>query len=335
MEIRKPPFLAPVAFTIVMGTGALSIATLEMARAVPFLYWCALSVTILNYVLFCLLAAWAFMSWPQNCRTLVEHFDQPDTCALYSAAGIALLVLGAQALRFGFGEFMAIGIWSMGAILTFFLNYGILLRFFLHPGVEMAHITPVFFVPVAGLVVIPVAGAPICGLLDGFAKDLVSMFCLFALGGGLALYMGIFGMMLQRHIMFRPLPDNLAPTLWIHLAPIGWAAVSLLALGKNVFPQSYFAAVQVIALLLFGAAIWWLVMAAIICLRALFQHNLPFHLGWWSFIFPIGSVTILSGNLDFGPARIFFPWLWTLLAALWIFCAVKTVIFLRRKSSSI
>lgn len=324
------PFLPPAAFTIVMGTGAFAIATLEMAHHAPFLYVFAWLLNVLNYILFFFLTIWAGLSWPKNRATLHENFEHPDNCALYSATGIAVLVLGAQALRFEFGHGATIAIWTCGALLTFFFNYGILLRFFLHPGVEMAHITPVLFVPVASMVVLPVAGAPICAMLGGIAKNLVMLACVLALGGGLALYIGLFSMLLQRHLLIRPLPDQLAPTLWIHVAPIGWAGVSLQAFGHYIFPNGYEAACQVPAILLFGAALWWLVMATLICARAITHHNLSFSMAWWSFIFPIGSVTILSGRLDFPAANMLFPWLWCLMASLWLYCAMKTAIFLRR-----
>lgn len=332
MTVRNMPFLAPASFTMVMGTGALAVATLEMSQIFQPLYWFAHFLNILNYALFFLLALWAALSWPRYVPTLLENFEQPDNCALYSACGIALLVLGTQALRFGFGEVIAICVWGFGALITLVFNYGILLRFFLHPGIEMSHITPVLFVPVASMVVLPVAGAPISVMLEsGVIRNLVILASILALGGGLALYAGLFSMMLQRHLLIRPLPDQLAPTLWIHLAPIGWAAVALLALAQHVFPETYLGAAEVIAILLFGAAIWWLVMAAIICIRAITHHNLSFSMTWWSFIFPIGSVTILSNHLAFAPANMLFPWLWALLAALWTFCAVKTVVFLRRR----
>lgn len=117
---RQMPFLPPAAFTIVMGTGAFAIATLEMAHHAPFLYVFAWLLNVLNYILFFFLTIWAGLSWPKNRATLHENFEHPDNCALYSATGIAVLVLGAQALRFEFGHGATIAIWICGALLTFF-----------------------------------------------------------------------------------------------------------------------------------------------------------------------------------------------------------------------
>lgn len=330
MTIKNMPFLAPAAFTIVMGTGAFAVASLEMSTLFTPIIWVARFINILNFLLFAILAAWAAVSWPRNLPIMRENFEHPDNCALYSASGIAVLVLSAQALRFDFGYVAAISIWLAGALLTLVFNYGILLRFFLHSGEEMAHITPVLFVPVASMVVLPVAGAPICAVLPEIAKNLIVLVCILALGGGLALYMGLFSIMLQRHLLIRPLPDQLAPTLWIHLAPIGWAGVALLTFSAYVFPPEYKSACQLIAFLLFGAALWWLIMSALVCIRAIRHHNLSFNLTWWSFIFPMGSITILSGRLNFAAANMLFPFLWCLMGSLWLYCAIKTIIFLRR-----
>lgn len=324
------PFLAPASFTIIMGTGAFAIATLEMAKIFPSLAGVASFLNVLNFVLFCLLAIWATASWPKNRDILHENFEHPDNCALYAALGIAILVLGAQALRFGFARAATISIWTFGAILTLAFNYGILFRFFLHPGLEIAQITPTLFVPAASMVVLPVAGAPICAMLDGIAKNLVMLACILALGGGLALYVGLFSLMLQRHLLARPLPDQLAPTLWIHVAPIGWAGVSLLSFAHYIFPAGFEAACQVPALLLFGASLWWLIMAALICARAVCRKKIFFSMAWWSFIFPLGSVTILAARLDVAATKMLFPWLWCIMAFLWLYCAIKSVNFLRR-----
>lgn len=333
MNCKKIPVVAPVCFTIVMGTGVFSISCLEMAPMFPGLSRLAWGLNILNYCLFFFLTGWMVLSCATNRGAILEHFNTPASCALYSAAGIGLLVLGAQALRFGLGDIWSILFWSAGALLTLSLNFAIMLRFFMHPGLELAHITPVFFVPVAGLVVIPVAGAPISLLVDGAARDVVVMVCTLALGGGAALYAGLFGMMLQRHLLIAPLPDKLAPTFWIHMAPPGWSGVSLTAFAKYILPPEYAPAAMLLALLLFGASLWWLIMVAVIALRAAKKRTLPFSLSWWAFVFPLGSLVVLSDGLDFRPANEMLPILWCLLGALWLVCALKTILSFMPKAS--
>lgn len=325
------PCLPAAAFTTVMGTGALALATWKLAQTWSFLHWPAFCLNLLNFILFFLLSVLAIFTWSRNFAQIRSHFEHPDNCALYGACGIALLVLGAQALAFGFGWTTGIIFWTLGISLTLAFNLGLLLRFFLHPGVELSHVTPVLFVPVASMVVAPAAGAPIAVHLGGIAGDLTLLASIVALGGGLMLYGGLFSLMLQRHLLLKPLPDQLLPTCWIHLAPIGWAGVAILELTSDVSPAQWQGGGQMLALIFFGAALWWLLMAALLCLKAILQRRLVFTLSWWSFIFPIGSVAILASRLDFAPARAIFPCLWAFLAIVWLICAIKTLIFLKAR----
>lgn len=319
------PCLAPVLFTIVMGTGAFAIASLEMASYLSWLQYPALILNYFNYLLFFCLAIWAVLSWRSNLALIREHFQSPASCALYSACGIGLLVLGAQALRFELGLETALCFWGAGALVTIGLNFTIMLRFFLHQGLDLTHITPVFFVPVAGLVVVPVAGFPLAANVDGALGGIITLVSILGLGGGLALYFGLFSIMLQRHLLIAPLPEQLAPTFWIHLAPAGWAGVSLTAFAANILPPEYKGAAMLLALLLFGATLWWLVMVILIGLRAACARRLPFNLSWWAFVFPAGSVTILAQRIDLAPVHNLFPILWCVLALLWLLCACGTV----------
>lgn len=325
------PCLPAAAFTTVMGTGALALATWKLSQDWPWLCWPAYALNLLNYALFFILCLVACLTWSKNFALIKTHFEHPDNCALYGACGIALLVLGAQALAFGFGWFVGIFFWTCGIIITLAFNLGLLLRFFLHPGVELEHITPVLFVPVASMVVAPAAGAPIAIHLGGICGDLALLASIIALGGGLMLYGGLFGLMFQRHLLLKPLPNPLLPTCCIHLAPIGWAGVAILELTRDVSPEQWQGGGQMLALIFFGSALWWLLMAALLCLRAIYKRQLTFSLSWWSFIFPIGSVAILASRLEFAPAKAIFPGLWALLAIIWLICAVKTVIFLRSR----
>lgn len=326
MEEKNLASLDPAFFTIVMGTGAFSIATLEMAQILPWLYVPALLLNYCNYLLFLVLAILAVISWGRNHKGIAANFSTPNGCALYSACGIALLVLGAQALRFGAGDWAAMILWSAGALLTLCLNFIIMLRFFLHPGLELTHFTPVFFVPVAGLVVIPVAGAQLSSFASGFGAILITTVCILALGGGIALYGSLFSLLMQRHLLASPIADQLAPTFWIHLAPAGWAGVSILAIAKQIIGPEFVPAAVLLALLLFGVTLWWLFMVILIGLRAAFKKKLSFNLAWWAFVFPTGSVAILSDRLDLVQTKFLFPFLWSLLALLWLLCAYKTVV---------
>lgn len=320
------PGLAPASFTIVMGTGAFAISTLNMAKDYAFLHLPACCLNVLNFLLFCFLVWRAARTWPRSADFMRADFDSPHQSAFYAAIGISLLVLGTQAMEFEMGREAALILWSLGCFLTFMTNFTLFLRFFLCPALRLEHFTPVFFIPVGGLAVIPVGGAAFMGCAHGTARDILLLVNALAAGAGLLLYFGLFSLLLQRHFLSYPLEDRLAPTVWIHMAPIGWSGVGVLALGQAVCAPNGLDMARLFACLLWGGAAWWLIMAGLLTLRAVLRRGMFFTFAWWAFIFPLGAITVLSFRLG-GAFTAVFHVLWFLMAFLWLLCAARTALF--------
>lgn len=327
--VRSRGPLPPASFTMVMGTGAFAVCTLHMGAIWPWLIWPAWLLNWLNFGLLLLLFWLALTSWPGNLARLREDLASPHRAALLAALGISFLVLSCQAFEFGLGQTLAVWLWLLGLLLTLAINFATFLRFFLRRQLSLDSFTPVFYIPVGGLAVIPVAGSRVLALAQGRLFDLALMVNVMSAGGAILLYLGLFSLMLQRHLLTEPLPARLAPTLWIHMAPIGWGGVGLLGLAQVCLSGEAWQAARFMAALMWGGACWWLVMASLMTLGACLRRQLGFSLAAWAFIFPLGAMTTLSGRLGQSFA-LAFPPLWLLMAALWLICAVGTLRFLSR-----
>lgn len=314
--------LEPAAFTIVMGTGALSIATKDLSEQISWLAAIAYYLNICNFLLFIFLLLFAFATWPFHGREFHEDLDVPHRTAFYSAIGISFLVLSAQCLKFNFPVPLALCLWFFGALLTLIINFAINFHFFVSAIPELRLFTPVFFIPVGGLMVIPVAGCPLMSVAEGFTLNLITLINTMALGGGFLIYVGIFCMLLQRHYLREHLPDNLAPTVWIHLAPIGWGGVSIVNFAEQI---NEFGTISLFTgRLLWGGCAWWLIMCILLTLRAAIAGHMKFTLAYWAFIFPLGSLTILSYKLG-APYDSAFYFCWCLMSIIWCVAAFFTV----------
>lgn len=314
--------LEPAAFTIVMATGAFALATLDISRFYPLLAFPARALNLLNFIIFVLLIFFALCTWPFHSKEFREDLLSPAGAAFYAAFAIAFLVLGAQALRFGFGYWTGFALWAVGCVSTLAVSFAINFLFFARPAANLNLFTPVFFIPIGGLTVIPVGGVVLLRQSAGALRDALLMTNSLALGGGLLLYLGLFSLLLHRHYVGESLPHRLAPTLWIHMAPIGWGGVSLVGLADYLGKLN--SAAQILAYLLWGACAWWFVMCFLLTIRAIRSGEMSFSLAWWAFIFPLGALVVLSNRLgaSFRPA---FYTLWLLMAAVWCVAALKTL----------
>lgn len=313
--------LEPASFTIVMATGSFAIVCLDMSAFLSWLAPIAIFLNILNFAIFIFLVTFALVTWPFHKPEFRDDLNFPQKSAFYAAIGIALLVLSAQALRFNLGFAAAIVLWSLGCLFTLGITFALNFRFFVYSTPELKLFTPVFFIPTGGLVVIPVAGVALMTQLTGFPHDLLLMINALSLGGGLLLYLGIFSLILQRHYLAEHLPHKLVPTVWIHLAPIGWGGVSFANLADALGNLDGLG--LMLSALLWGGCCWWLIMCVLLTLRAMSSGEMKFSLAYWAFIFPLGSITVLSFKLgrSFMPA---FYVCWALMAFFWLVAFAQT-----------
>ncbi|MCM1512946.1 MAG: hypothetical protein NC112_07555 [Oxalobacter formigenes] len=307
-----------------MGTGALACATFIQSDICPFLVIPAGYLHWFNIVLFACLMPYAFLTWLGRGKEVYELNRLPAKMAFFSTTGIALLVLANQCLVFGLGVIPAAVFWVAGSGITIALNFTIVFKVFLERQ-ELQGLSPVFFIPVVGLVVIPVAGSSLSAQFAGPWNAVWRLVCVFGLGAGLLLYSALFALMFQKHLLLEPEPDYLTPTLWIHLAPLSWGAISMLSLGRLAGGAEAGATLEFFALLAWGAAAWWVIMALLLTIRALIRKGLTFSMAWWSFIFPLGSFTILTRLLAFTfSGEISFA-VWILMTVIWLYAAMRTI----------
>jgi tellurite resistance protein TehA-like permease len=118
------------------------------------------------------------------------------------------------------------------------------------------------------------------------------------------------------------------PTLWIVLGPAGQSITASHSLGQQTPDGSVLRAAGVAyGVPVWGLAMAWLVVAAVVTARTAHRH-LPFSLTWWSFTFPVG--TLVTGTSSLAAAT--GATLWVVMAALlyaglvaaWVVVAART-----------
>ncbi|WP_372594923.1 hypothetical protein [Actinotalea sp.] len=270
-EPVRAPRLAhlPVTFfATVMGLAGLALAWRKAAamgapEAVStVIFWIALAVgaaVALAYAAKIVLHTDAF-------RAEIRH---PVRLAFVPTSTIALLLLAAAGREIVPGP--ATVLWWLGAVGQVALTLVVLSAWISRPTFTSTHVSPAWFIPVVGLVVVPMAGV-----------DLGPMWLSrFAFWAGMLLWLALLPIVLQRLFVHeQPLPAPLLPTLAVLVAPPSAGFLAWTALNGGTIDVAGEALLDV-------AVLFGLLFAAL----ALRLRRLPFFLSWWAFAFPLAALS--------------------------------------------
>ncbi len=160
---------------------------------------------------------------------------------------------------------LAFVLWSIGVFMHFALVIYVLGQWLFHRKMNIEQVTPACFIPVVGLVIVPIYGAEL-----GF-MELSWLFW----GIGLSLWIILQGFVFYRLMFVSQLPPHLMPTLFILLAPPSVIFVDYIHLtgaGIDVFSNVMYS---------------FAVIIAVILLSQIKQFRVPFAMSYWAFTFPV------------------------------------------------
>jgi len=226
-----------------------------------------LPLATLVFVVLAALYTLKLLRYPHEVRAELAH---PVKLAFVPAISIALLLLATAWLPFAPGA--AYALWLAGSVLHLAATLYVLSSWMHHAHYQIGHLSPAWFIPVVGNILVPVIGVQLAPLE-------VSWF-FFAIG---IFFWPVLTAILFYRLVFHPaLPQRLLPTLFILIAP---PAVGLLAYTNLTGALDAFAQV------LYGVALFFTLLLAT-QVRAF--ARLPFFLSWWAYSFPLAAVTLAT-----------------------------------------
>jgi tellurite resistance protein len=256
-------------FSSVMGIGGYALAT----RAAG-LSKLTIAMTVLATVIGLLVATLYGLKAMKYPKAVQADFGHPIRHAFFPAISIGLLIMAE--VYFPLSEAVSFALWIIGAVLQLWFTLHILTTWMYHDKFEITMITPAWFIPVVGNVLVPIAGihhAPV---------ELLWFF----LSYGMFFWLVLQTIMMYRVIFHTTIPPKLMPTFFIMIAP---PAVSF---------TSYVQMTQGMEHGLDHFALFLYFIAAFITLMLLYRAkkfiSLPFALTWWSYTFPMTAVTTAS-----------------------------------------
>jgi len=289
---------SPAWFASVMGTGVLANGSYMYSDRLSVLKDMGNILFYFNVILFIILLIPWTLRWLFFKKQAISDLEHPINSNFYATMAIAILVLSSNFTVIGKNTDIARILWIIGVPLTIFFAVFTPYIMFKTENTKIGHITPSWFIPPVGLIVIPLAGAPIMNTFTGSAYDLAVFINYFSWGSGFFLYISLLAISVYRMILHQPLPSQLAPTIWINLGPIGAGAASLISLIAVTSFITVKEPLYVFALIFWGSGIWWIMMSVALTVHYIRRLKLPYALSWWAFTFPIGAYVAGSHSVS-------------------------------------
>lgn len=262
----------PIAFfAMVMGLSGLTIAWQKAQQ----IYQVDLGITLpllgIAASVFVLLSIAYLLKSFKYSVAVIQEWQHPVKLSFFPTISISLLLLSVALLDIN--RNVANILWVVGAGLHLMFTLAVINMWMHHEYFQIQHLTPAWFIPAVGNVVVPIGGTAL-----GYTEVAWFFFSI-----GILFWIVLLTLAFNRIIFHTPIAANLLPSLFILIAPpaVGFIAYMRLNQGElDNFARILYFVGLFLTLLLFTQV-------------ARFTR-LPFTLSWWAYSFPLAAITIAS-----------------------------------------
>ncbi|MHA1334133.1 MAG: tellurite-resistance/dicarboxylate transporter [Promethearchaeota archaeon] len=280
---------SPSWFASVMGTGIVAKTSFDYSAIFPILRLLAEILYYFNIALFFFLLIPWFLRWFICRKECINDLDNPIMSNFYPTITIGAFILSINFLAIGHNFMASIIFWVIGVIGTFFFGFTIPYKLYLNENIQIPHITPAWFIPPVGFIIIPVSGSILMTSFSGILQEIIIFINYISWGSGFFQYIALLAIWMYRFMLHKELPTEVMPTIWVNLGPIG---VGVIALFNLVIFSPFITLKEpflIMGFLFWGFGIWWLIMAFLLLIHYIVNKNFSFTLSWWAFVFPLGA----------------------------------------------
>ena len=254
-------------FATTMGLGGLALGLRAGFGVQSAMFLTALGLTALVFAGVSILYLAKLVLRPASVAAEWQH---PVRLAFFPTMTISLLILATAALPVL--PWLSQAMWVVGMLGQGVLTLAVISGWIGARSFQHGHISPAWFIPAVGNVIVPVAGAQI-----GWTETSWLFF-----SAGMIFWIMLLTLVFNRLIFHDPLPGRLQPTLVILIAPPALAYIAWVHLtgGGDAFAQ---------ILLSLGY-----VFAALVATQLPRILRLPFALSFWALSFPVAALSVAS-----------------------------------------
>ena len=258
-------------FAVVMGLAGLTLALHRAELAFGWPHAASLTTLWASGATFVAIAGLYLAKVVRHPDAVAAEWHHPVKLAFFPAISISILLI-ATALR-PFSEAVAHALWLLGVTAQGALTLAVLSGWIGKRPFQPMHISPAWFIPAVGNVLVPLAGVPL-----GYLEVPWLFF-----SAGMLFWLVLLTLVFNRLIFHDPLPGRLYPTLAILIAPP--------AVGMLAWLQLNGGSLDAVARGLYALTILF---AALFATQVPGLRRLPFALSWWALSFPLAALTVAT-----------------------------------------
>jgi tellurite resistance protein len=253
-----------------MGFSGLTIVYAKAYHILDFSYGVYELMLFVDTILFFLIFGAYLLKWVYYPSEVKAEFNHPVKSAFASAISISFLLLSIS--YYDYNPAVSVTFWFIGAPLHLYFTY-ITMKFWIDHTFDIGHISPAWFIPIVGNVLVPVVGVDCM-------PEYVSLFY-FSIG--IFFWIVLFVIITYRMIFHHPLAKRLLPTFFILIAPP--------AVGFISYFRITFGSIDLTSLFLYCVALFTFILM-------LFMVNkftkMEFFISWWAYTFPMAAMSIAT-----------------------------------------
>lgn len=300
-------------FAVTMGTGIVAIVLAQFPQ-LPLLFGIGQALWLLNIALFALFSVLYGARWVLHFEGARRILDHPGMSMFLGCIPMGLGTIINGFLVFGIPAIgdtaihIAEWLWWIDAALALACGLGVPFLMFTRQSHAIEQMTAIWLLPVVAAEVTAASGGLLLPHLSDSASQLnilVTSYGLWACSVPLA--MSLIVILVLRMAVHKLPQADMAASSWLALGPIGTGALGMLlfaqqgpavlaANGLGAYADAVGGASLLAGVLLWGYGVWWVAMAAMITLRY-FRGHVPFNLGWWGYVFPLGVFAVATMRL--------------------------------------
>jgi len=257
-------------FAIVMGLSGFAIALSKGGEVLGLPPMVGNAILLLAFAVFAAITLLYLMKLARYRSEVVKELHHPIKLSFFPASSISLILFSIATLHID--PMLSKVLWSVGTAIQLAFTLFVMSRWIHHSGFEIQHITPAWFIPIVGNILVPIAG------VHHFSPEISWFF--FSLG--LLFWIVLLTIFFYRIIFHHPIAEKLVPTFFILIAPPAVGFISYVALNNGLDN--------------FARVLYYVAMFFVLLLVTQFRMftRISFFLSWWAYSFPVAAFTIAS-----------------------------------------